>query len=277
MQETRSFVVGDIQGCHRGLLALLDTVKFNAHSDTLYAVGDLVARGDDSLSTLRYLKSLGNRFCTVLGNHDLHLLAVANGIREAKKSDNLQPLIDAPDFHELIDWLRTFPLALRINKHNLLVHAGLFPEWSFKDVIAASDNVSSRLKSDDYVSFLKTMYGNTPTHFNKAYTEEEKTRFTVNACTRMRYLYLDNGLEFSNKSHPSTNTNNNTKDLVPWFAVPNSKLKKKHKVIFGHWAALNGDTQNSQFIGLDTGYVWGQTMSLLHIESGSITRVNAPK
>lgn len=275
MQETRSFVVGDIQGCHRGLLDLLDTVNFNADVDTLYAVGDLVARGDDSLSTLRYLKSLGSSFYTVLGNHDLHLLAVANGIREAKKSDNLQPLIDAPDFNDLIDWLRTFPLALRINKHNLLVHAGLFPEWSFKDVIAASDSVSSRLRSDDYVSFLKTMYGNMPTHFNDASTDEEKTRFTVNACTRMRYLHPDNRLEFSNKSHPANTAT--PSELVPWFNVPNSKLKKKQKVIFGHWAALNGDTEHSQFIGLDTGYVWGQTMSLLHIESGTITQVNAKK
>jgi bis(5'-nucleosyl)-tetraphosphatase (symmetrical) len=275
MQEPRSFVVGDIQGCHRGLLNLLDTVNFNADSDTLYAVGDLVARGDDSLSTLRYLKSLGNSFHTVLGNHDLHLLAVANGIREAKKSDNLQPLINAPDFHELIDWLRMFPLALRIKKRNLLVHAGLFPEWSFKDVIAASDTVSSQLRSDDYVSFLKTMYGNTPTHINSASTDQEKTRFTVNACTRMRYLHPDNRLDFANKSHPANTTN--PEQLVPWFAVPNSNLKKKHKVIFGHWAALNGDTKHSQFIGLDTGYVWGQTMSLLHIESGTITQVNAPK
>ncbi|WP_421133622.1 symmetrical bis(5'-nucleosyl)-tetraphosphatase [Alteromonas sp. A079] len=275
MQETRSFVVGDIQGCHRGLLDLLDTVNFNADVDTLYAVGDLVARGDDSLSTLRYLKSLGSSFYTVLGNHDLHLLAVASGIREAKKSDNLQPLIDAPDFNDLIDWLRTFPLALRINKHNLLVHAGLFPEWSFKDVIAASDSVSSRLRSDDYVSFLKTMYGNMPTHFNDASTDEEKTRFTVNACTRMRYLHPDNRLEFSNKSHPANAAT--PSELVPWFNVPNSKLKKKQKVIFGHWAALNGDTEHSQFIGLDTGYVWGQTMSLLHIESGTITQVNAKK
>jgi len=275
MQETRSFVVGDIQGCHRGLLDLLDTVNFNADVDTLYAVGDLVARGDDSLSTLRFLKSLDSSFYTVLGNHDLHLLAVASGIREAKKSDNLQPLIDAPDFNDLIDWLRTFPLALRINKHNLLVHAGLFPEWSFKDVIAASDSVSSLLRSDDYVSFLKTMYGNMPTHFNDASTDEEKTRFTVNACTRMRYLHPDNRLEFSNKSHPANTAT--PSELVPWFNVPNSKLKKKQKVIFGHWAALNGDTEHSQFIGLDTGYVWGQTMSLLHIESGTITQVNAKK
>lgn len=275
MQETRSFVVGDIQGCHRGLLDLLDTVNFNADVDTLYAVGDLVARGDDSLSTLRFLKSLDSSFYTVLGNHDLHLLAVASGIREAKKSDNLQPLIDAPDFNDLIDWLRTFPLALRINKHNLLVHAGLFPEWSFKDVIAASDSVSSLLRSDDYVSFLKTMYGNMPTHFNDASTDEEKTRFTVNACTRMRYLHPDNRLEFSNKSHPANTAT--PSELVPWFNVPNSKLKKKQKVIFGHWAALNGDTEHNQFIGLDTGYVWGQTMSLLHIESGTITQVNAKK
>lgn len=271
MSKGNTYVIGDIQGCYNGLRQILDKANFDPAQDKLYAVGDLVARGEDSLSTLRFLKSLGKSFSSVLGNHDLHFLATLNGIHRPKKADNLEPLLNANDVHELETWLRQFPLALRLNKKTLIVHAGLYPLWSIKDIVALSDEVSDILKGPDYVAFLNTMYGNTPVKWNSNLSEEERRRFTVNACTRMRFVSQDGELNFENKSHPDSATD----EIKPWFEVSNSKLKPKHRVIFGHWAALAGETDSSQFIGLDTGYVWGQNLTLLNDTTGELITLSA--
>ncbi|MEC9169573.1 MAG: symmetrical bis(5'-nucleosyl)-tetraphosphatase, partial [Pseudomonadota bacterium] len=152
MSQGNTYVIGDIQGCYDGLRRALDKVKFDEENDTLLAVGDLVARGEDSLSTLRFLKSLGSQFSSVLGNHDLHLLAVVNGIRKAKKSDKLEPLLNASDLAELIDWLRQFPLAMKLDEQSVMVHAGLYPKWSIDECVSFSDEVSNILKSDNYAA-----------------------------------------------------------------------------------------------------------------------------
>ncbi|WP_334019109.1 symmetrical bis(5'-nucleosyl)-tetraphosphatase [Alteromonas sp. S015] len=275
MTQGNTYVIGDIQGCYNGLRRALDKVNFDETNDKLFAVGDLVARGEDSLSTLRFLKSLGNNFNSVLGNHDLHLLAVVNDIRKAKKSDKLEPLLNAADLTELIDWLRQFPLALKLDEQSVMVHAGLYPKWSIDECVSLSDDVSNILKSTDYAAFLSEMYGNKPSNWSSDLTGNERLRFIVNACTRMRFVHTDGTLDFDNKSHPSAVSHSTSSTLKPWFEVTNKTLKDAERVVFGHWAALSGQTNSRQFIGLDTGYVWGQSMTLLHLDSASLVSISA--
>jgi len=237
MSQGNTYVIGDIQGCYDGLRRALDKVQFDEENDTLLAVGDLVARGEDSLSTLRFLKSLGDNFNSVLGNHDLHLLAVVNGIRKPKKSDKLDDLLSAPDLPEMIDWLRQFPLAMKIDKRSIMVHAGLYPKWSIDKAVSLSDEVSTILKSDNYANFLSSMYGNSPDNWSEKWTGEARLRFIVNACTRMRFIYSDGTLDFDNKSHPSAVSHSTSSTIMPWFERKNEQLLANQRVVFGHWAA----------------------------------------
>ena len=275
MSQGNTYVIGDIQGCYDGLRRALDKVQFDEENDTLLAVGDLVARGEDSLSTLRFLKSLGDNFNSVLGNHDLHLLAVVNGIRKPKKSDKLDDLLSAPDLPEMIDWLRQFPLAMKIDKRSIMVHAGLYPKWSIDKAVSLSDEVSTILKSDNYANFLSSMYGNSPDNWSEKWTGEARLRFIVNACTRMRFVYSDGTLDFDNKSHPSAVSHSTSSTIMPWFERKNEQLLANQRVVFGHGAALSGQTNSAQFIGLDTGYVWGQSMTMLNISSDTLVTVKA--
>jgi bis(5'-nucleosyl)-tetraphosphatase (symmetrical) len=275
MSQGNTYVIGDIQGCYDGLRRVLDKARFDPNADSLFAVGDLVARGEDSLSTLRFLQSLGNSFSSVLGNHDLHLLAVVNNIRKAKKSDKLAPLLSAPDLPELVDWLRHFPLAQKVANNTVIVHAGLYPMWSTHKLLALSDEVSDVLKRPQYATFLTEMYGNKPDKWSEELTGSERLRFIVNACTRMRFVHKNSALDFDNKAHPSAIMHSTSSTLRPWFEHENSHLGHNEKVVFGHWAALSGQTNNPQFIGLDTGYVWGQSMTMLELGRNEVISVSA--
>ncbi len=268
---SQTLIVGDIQGCYRGLQQLLRNANFDPSRDKLYAVGDLVARGDDSLSTLEFLYDLGDAFHAVLGNHDLHLLAISQGIRKPKNSDNLGPLISSPSFSTLIDWLRRFPLACRITPAHTMVHAGLYPGWSTEQLIMLSDEISARLRADDFAAMLETMYGNTPDSWQEKMDIVGRQRFIINACTRMRFIGPGDTLEFATKSSPSQAP----AELVPWFKAPNPLLGNDEKILFGHWAALEGKTNDTQFIALDTGYVWGQTMTALRLEDNQYFQAKA--
>ncbi|GAB2701943.1 symmetrical bis(5'-nucleosyl)-tetraphosphatase [Aliiglaciecola aliphaticivorans] len=258
-----NYVVGDIQGCYSGLRQLLDKIQFDPNHDKLWAVGDLVARGPDSLNTLLFLKSLGGAFETVLGNHDLHFLAILGQLKKAKRSDFLGPLLQSEHAEELANWLRKKPLALRINKDTLLSHAGLYPQWSFKQAIELSDEVSTILAGPDYLSLLASMYGAKPDRWDEQLKHTQRLRFIINAFTRMRYLKKSAILEFETKCSPTKQNSS----LKPWFEVPNENINKNQRIIFGHWATLMGQTQSNQYIALDTGYVWGNTMTLYCIEN----------
>ena len=261
----QTLVVGDIQGCFNGLMRLLKKADFDPNKDKLCAVGDLVARGEDSLATVEFLMSLGKHFTTVLGNHDLHLLAVTQGIRKSKRSDNLDNLLASKRLPEIVDWLRQFPLAQQLNNNTLLVHAGLYPKWSFKKVVKLSNEVSSELKGKHWRRLLENMYGSEPTQWQGSHEGYDRLRFIINACTRMRFLYQsDLSLEFATK----TAVNDAPTDLTPWFSVENSHIKSDHMVLFGHWAALSGQTNQPHLQGLDTGYVWGQSMTGYRLEDG---------
>ena len=259
-----TYVVGDIQGCHDQLIRLLETVKFNPKKDKLWAAGDLIARGPKSLETLEFLYSLGSAFDTVLGNHDLHLLAIANGLRKAKPSDKLAPLLQSKHLNKYCDWLRSKPLATELNQEYLLTHAGLYPNWSSKKALKYSEEVQQILSSDNWLELIANMYGDSPNIWDKSLSGIRRWRFIINAFTRMRFVTNDLALDFACKTSPSDAPSN----LKPWFEISNKK--NKHKLVFGHWAALVGNTGNERIYALDTGCVWGNTLTILALESGKI-------
>ncbi|WP_026959558.1 symmetrical bis(5'-nucleosyl)-tetraphosphatase [Aliagarivorans taiwanensis] len=262
-----NYFLGDIQGCFDELQLLLQQAAFDPSKDLLWFTGDLVARGPKSLETLRFIKGLGAAARVVLGNHDLHLLAVVHGIHQAKPSDRLAPLLDAQDLAELCDWLRQQPLAIKHPDYPILVsHAGLYPGWSAKQAVKLSNEVSEQLRGDDYRTLLQKMYGNQPDSWDEQLSGYKRLRFIINAFTRMRYCYTDGRLDFDSKLAPDSVEGT---PLQPWFTLDNPALRKR-SVIFGHWAALMGKTNCQQAIALDTGCVWGNYLSMLRWEDGKI-------
>lgn len=272
----KHYVIGDIQGCYKGLRKSLKLCGFRPNKDKLWAVGDLVARGPDSLSTLEYLYDLGPHFDTVLGNHDLHLIATAYGISKVKSQDRLGDLIKHKHFDRYIDFLLQKPLAAKPVKNVLISHAGLYPLWSFKKAVKLSAEVEAKLQGQQVEKFLKSMYGNLPNIWTKDLSGSARTRFIVNAFTRMRFVYNDGSLDFATKSHPK----NASPNLLPWYMFPNQKLKPSQTLLFGHWASLLGDIPNalpnpSRVIPLDTGFVWGNKMRLYCIETEELFHYEA--
>ncbi|WP_432455949.1 MULTISPECIES: symmetrical bis(5'-nucleosyl)-tetraphosphatase [unclassified Agarivorans] len=258
-----TYFVGDIQGCLDELKALLEQVKFSKKRDQLWLAGDLVARGPQSLATLRFVKQLGDAAQIVLGNHDLHLLAVANGIHRAKRRDKLQDLLEAPDKDELLDWLRKQPLIVKHPEFDLvMVHAGIYPKWKVGKALKLGKEVQKKLSGDHYLELLQNMYSNEPAHWSDELVGYDRLRYIINVFTRMRYCFPDGSLDFALKIPPNKNTNPN---LVPWFNLPGKHLKHTH-IIFGHWAALMGESAHPLVDGLDTGCVWGNHLTMLRWE-----------
>lgn len=272
----KHYVVGDIQGCYKGLRKLLKKANFDPQQDKLWAVGDLVARGPDSLATMEYLYDLGPHFDTVLGNHDLHLIAAAFGISHPKPQDQLDKLIKHKHFSRYIDFLLQKPLAAQPVSKVLISHAGLYPKWSINKAIKLSAEVEAQLQGKHVNKFLKSMYGNLPNTWSKDLTGQSRIRFIVNAFTRMRFLNKDKSLDFATKSHPK----NAGDHLLPWFNCSNKELKKSETLLFGHWASLLGEVPQSlpipaNVIALDTGFVWGNKMRLYCIETGDLIHYKA--
>lgn len=262
------YLVGDIQGCYSELKALLKQVSFNHETDQLYLAGDLVARGPNSLATLRFVKSLNKSAKVVLGNHDLHLLSVYAGIKKVKKQDKLEQLLAADDIDQLMNWLAQQPLLQQIgNDDAYMSHAGISPQWNLQQAITQAKFANTRLKSNNRNHWLSTMYGEKPNDWQQANTEEEQFRYTINAFTRMRYCYANKQLEFKNKLAPShlnatySESNQHQAGLLPWYEL--SKTVKKTTWVFGHWAALMGSCTTSNIYALDTGCVWGNHLTLL--------------
>ena len=273
-----TYIIGDLQGCLAELDSLLSEVGFRPSRDQLWLTGDLVARGPDSLGCLRRVIALGNAATTVLGNHDLHLLAVANGIGRAKPADKIMPILQAADSADLLYWLRQQPLLAEYktaehqptepNQGFVMTHAGIPPQWSIEQARAAARSAEVELRSADYKERLAQMYGNQPDIWQPNLTAVEQLRFTINAFTRMRFCHPDGRLDFSQNGAANTVAT----DLVPWF-----NLRKDHQdppLIFGHWAALEGECEVQDIHALDTGCVWGGSMTLLCWETGE--RISTP-
>ena len=244
-----TYILGDIQGCCGDLRHLLDQLHFS-ESDQLWLVGDLVNRGPNSLDTLRLLYALGPRVTCVLGNHDLHLLAVSVGARALGKSDTLAPILDAPDRDELLSWLRARPLA-HYGQGVLMVHAGVLPQWSLVDTLTYAAEVSRVLQSPQHVDFFNAMYGNQPAQWSAELQGMDRLRAIVNGLTRLRFCTADGVMDFATTDSAA----NPPAGYLPWFAVP-QRATQATPIAFGHWSTL-GLHNEPNLIALDTGCVWG--------------------
>jgi bis(5'-nucleosyl)-tetraphosphatase (symmetrical) len=252
------YLVGDIQGCDTALGRLLAEIDFSASRDTLYVLGDMVNRGPDSLGTLRRLMALGHSAPCVLGNHDLHLLAVAQGVRPHGRRDTLTQVLTAPDAPALLNWLRQQNMAL--SAHGILmVHAGVLPSWSAQQTLDLAAEVSAVLRSPQSGDFLHAMYGNTPDHWRDDLQGTERWRVVVNALTRLRFCSAQGVMEFDSKDGAGTAP----EGFMPWFDVPGRRTAQ-HTVAFGHWSTL-GWLNRTDVIGLDSGCVWGGCLSALRL------------
>ena len=252
------YLIGDVQGCDEALGRLLHTVDFSASRDTLYLLGDLVNRGPDSVAVLRRLMALEGSAHCVLGNHDLHALAVAAGVRPASRMDTLQALLQADDRETLLGWLRQQALALQ-DHGVLMVHAGVLPQWSAADTLAHASELQAVLRSPDGIDFLRQMYGNTPARWDERLQGMDRLRVIVNALTRLRFCAADGTMEFDSKEGSAGAPAGH----MPWFDVP-GRCTASDVVAFGHWSTL-GWLDRPDVIALDTGCVWGGCLSALQL------------
>jgi bis(5'-nucleosyl)-tetraphosphatase (symmetrical) len=252
------YCIGDIQGCGAAFARLLDLIDFSPSRDRLYLLGDLVNRGPDSAAVLRRCMALQGSVRALLGNHDLHLLATAHGVRAPSRRDTLQGILQAPDRQALLDWLRQQPLARR-ERHGgqdlLMVHAGVLPQWGADDVLAHADEVHAVLRGPDLPDFLRQMYGNTPDGWSGELAGADRLRVIVNALTRLRFCTPEGRMDFAS----SESASQAPAGLLPWFDVPGRRTSGT-LVAFGHWSTL-GWLDRPDLLGLDTGCVWGGALS----------------
>lgn len=263
-----TYAIGDLHGCLAPLEKLLDKIRFDPGTDKIWFVGDIINRGPQSLATLRYVKNLGDSAITVLGNHDLHLLACIHGIREPGGRDTLKKILVADDLPELTDWLRHLPLLHCSKKLGfVLVHAGIHPKWDLATAEDMAAELETVLRSEDYVDFLQRMYGNRPAQWTKKLGKHRRRRFAINAFTRMRYCNEDAELDFTFNGPP----NKAPKVLIPWYAVPKRK-KIEATIVFGHWSSHPG-FRVSNVLPMDRGCVWGGSLAAYALETGVTTTV----
>lgn len=270
----RTYVIGDLQGCARETAALLDRIDDDAGGRArVLFVGDLINRGPDSLEALRRVAALayGGGGDALLGNHDLHLLAVAVGAQKMARSDTLDAILAAPGRDKLIDWLRHRPLAMMAEGH-LLVHAGVAPQWDAAQAMALAAEVEAVLRGPGWIDFLRQMYGNEPARWDDKLTGIARLRCIVNAFTRMRLCAPDGTMDFKEKESAGAPPGS---DLLPWFDVP-GRRSAGTTVVFGHWSAL-GLLLREDVVGLDSGCVWGGKLSALCLNDRSLLQVDCPE
>lgn len=261
-----TYAIGDIQGCLSRLQALLGQIKFNPSHDRLWFAGDLINRGPESLQTLRFIKNLGPAALVVLGNHDLHLLAVASGAASLKPQDTLKEILTASDGEQLCQWLRQQKLL-----HDdpglgyVLVHAGLAPQWDLVKARQCAREVEKILRGNDYLSFFKHMYGNRPEQWQEELVGWERLRFITNCLTRIRFCDKDGRLDLTTKEGLAKAPSG----YMPWFAVPERKNQNQNlRILFGHWAALRGEAFGMNVFPLDGGCVWGGKLLAMRLDDG---------
>jgi bis(5'-nucleosyl)-tetraphosphatase (symmetrical) len=253
------YAVGDLQGCDQELRALLARLRFSLDRDRLWLVGDLVNRGPGSLAVLRLVRALGDNAIVVLGNHDLHLLAVAHGAERLRRTDTLDAVLAAPDRDELLQWLLTRPLA-HAEGGDLMVHAGVVPQWTVEQTLGLAKEVSEALRRGPRALF-EQMYGNEPERWDAGLRGAERLRFIINVLTRLRVCTADGRVDFSVKGEPPPPPS----ALRPWFQHE-QRSSRSARVIFGHWSAL-GLVHSHGVVGLDTGCVWGGALTAFDLDS----------
>lgn len=255
------YAIGDVQGCYSSLRALLDKIKFNSDHDQLWFVGDLVNRGPESLAVLRFVRDLDNNAVTVLGNHDLSLLAVAAGMRKLRPSDTMQDVLEAKDRDKLLDWLQRQPLMHFDEPNNCaLVHASIHPAWTIDKALQLAAEVETRVRSSQSAKFYKLMYGAEPNRWSEDLNGYDRLRCITNIFTRARYITPDGSMDYSNTDPPEDAPS----DLTPWY-LWESKTSRVTRVVFGHWASL-GCRHINQFIAIDSGCVWGGALTAVRLD-----------
>ncbi|MBZ0092065.1 MAG: symmetrical bis(5'-nucleosyl)-tetraphosphatase [Sulfuricellaceae bacterium] len=265
-----TYAIGDIQGCFATLRRLLDKLSFDPAHDRLWLVGDLVNRGPSSAATLRWAKNLGDAAISVLGNHDLHLLTVAEGYERLHRGDTLQDILDAPDREEMLLWLRKRPL-MHVENGYALLHAGLLPQWSVARARQLAGEVETALRSDDYRTFLAHMYGNHPDRWQDDLNGMERLRTITNALSRLRFCTPEGEMEFTHKGAPDQPP----PGFLPWYDIP-GRASADTTLIFGHWSAL-GFRMTANTIALDSGCLWGGTMTAIRLEDREVFQIACPK
>jgi bis(5'-nucleosyl)-tetraphosphatase (symmetrical) len=255
-----TYAIGDIQGCYTSFRRLLDQINLDPAKDKLWFVGDLVNRGPDSLAVLRFVRDLGQQAVVVLGNHDLHLLARAEGHDRNAKKDNLDDVLTAPDRDELLHWLRHRPLAhYSATKDVLMVHAGVPPQWDLAQTLACARELETALRKPGYQRFLTAMYGDHPPLWSQDLIGMDRLRFITNCLTRMRYCTADGRLDLTAKGPPGSQP----AGYLPWFQAP-GRATKGVRIVFGHWSALGWRASDNVWC-LDTGCLWGGAMTALRL------------
>lgn len=256
------YLMGDLQGCCQALERMLQTIDFSPSRDHLFVLGDLVNRGPDSLGVLRRLRGLDNAATCLLGNHDLHLLAVAHGVRKMHRSDTLAPILDAPDREDWLLWLRQQRLA--VHAHGwLMVHAGVVPQWDAAQTVALAGEVEAMLRSPEVGEFLTTMYGNEPARWDERMQGVDRWRCVVNSLTRLRFCAADGTMEFATKE----GAGGAPEGYMPWFEVPGRRTQGT-PVAFGHWSTL-GLINRDDLLALDTGCLWGGHLTAARVDGAT--------
>ncbi|MDD4887258.1 MAG: symmetrical bis(5'-nucleosyl)-tetraphosphatase [Thiomonas sp.] len=262
-----TYLIGDVQGCADAFSALLDALQFDPARDNIIVLGDLVNRGPQSLASMERLMALGDSAQCLLGNHDLHLLAVAHGVRKAHRSDTLDDILQSPRRDALIDWVRRRPLAL-MEQGWLLVHAGVLPQWTADKTLQLAAEVERRLRAPDYVDFLRVMFGNQPDEWSESLAGFDRLRIVVNTLTRARFLQATGPstgrLDFHNKQ---ASANGASTELLPWFALPQRETAQT-PIAFGHWSTL-GLRWEHNALCLDSGCLWGGALSAVKLPPAS--------
>jgi bis(5'-nucleosyl)-tetraphosphatase (symmetrical) len=273
-----AYLIGDIQGCDEALGRLLEAIDFSPSRDTAYVLGDLVNRGPASTAAVRRLMALGHSAQCLLGNHDMHLLACAYGVRRPHKRDTLDELLAAPDREVMLDWLRQQPLAMRptvAGRPILMVHAGVLPQWTADQAVALARELEDVLRGKDIMGFLREMYGNTPDRWRDDLQGNARLRVIINALTRLRFCTPDGQMEFDSKDSAGTAP----AGFMPWFDVPD-RATAQDTVAFGHWSTL-GWLDRRDVICMDTGCVWGGPLSALRVSADpaqqALVQVDCPR
>jgi bis(5'-nucleosyl)-tetraphosphatase (symmetrical) len=261
-----TYAIGDVQGCFDELRKLLDAFRFDGTNDRLWFVGDLVNRGPASLATLRFVRDLGDRAVVVLGNHDLHLLAVAQGHAKSRREDTLNEVIASADRDDLLDWLRGRPM-IHVAGNHTLVHAGLLPQWDIPKARSLAQEVESELRGPGYVEFLSKLYGSRPDRWADDLRGADRLRVIVNAMTRLRFCTPEGVMEF----HTKGETTRAPDGYLPWFDVPGRKSADS-TVICGHWSAM-GLRLAPNLLALDSGCVWGGRLSAIRLDDRRLYQV----
>ncbi len=263
-----TYAIGDLQGCFEPLERLLASIAFDRARDRLWFVGDLVNRGPDSLACLRFVRSLGESAVTVIGNHDFHLLCVAEGVERTRKRDTLDEVLAAPDRDELLAWLRTRPL-MHVEREFALVHAGLVPAWTVARARSLAGEVEAELRGASYRDFLARLYGDEPARWSDDLRGTDRLRAVVNAMTRLRVCDASGAMVLGFKGEPGEAM---TEGCTPWFDMP-GRRSADHAIVCGHWSAL-GICTRRDLLSLDSGCVWGRGLTAVRLEDRALFQVD---